>query len=243
MESREDGRFEHLFLGGAIDNSFTPSIWEPPSKIGEESNGLDGPSMALWGFQSYQVSSGSSNIIRLAPLWALVGPIGWEIVIEKIEWDQNLMDNTVGSPSTSSAHIIINPTNNPINTSVEYEYTITKSTSFQMDRNITETAGVGVSAEVTVSAGVGFVDASATAGFSAFAEISGTLSSSRQAGEENSVTTRFSEEVTVEPKTTLKHTAKFKKTTCRGLRWTGHVLLKFDTGITEVGRVYRTASL
>ena len=144
------------------------------------------------------------------------------------------MTTSTGQPSSSSAGVTTNATSDPITTDIAYEYTTTKSSRFQFDNSITTTVGVEVSSEVSVSAGGAFVSGTATAGFRAFSEISGTFSQSKELAKEETVTHHFSEKVTVPPRKQLEHNAVFRKVECRGLEWKGRIFVRYADGARHV---------
>jgi hypothetical protein len=222
-----DGTFEETRLGGRVeeqsgDNIRSPLIMEPPS-----------PNMSLLGIRAFATNFGARPL-AFEPIWVTNPPTGYEIVIDRIVWDQSRMTTSTGQPSSTSAGVSTNATSDPITTTIAYEYTTTKSSRFQLDNSITTTVGVEVSSEVSVSADAGFVSGTATAGFSAFSEISGTFSHSKELAKEETVTHQFSEEVTVPPQKQLEHNAVFRKVECRGLEWKGRIFVRYADGARHV---------
>lgn len=220
-----DGTFYEKHLGGLVNEQYgvrSPVIMEPPL-----------PNMSLLGFRAFGTNF-NDRPAAFEPIWVANPPTGYEIVIDRIVWDQSRMTTSTGRPSSTSAGVSTNATSDPIITTIAYEYTTTKSSRFQLDSSITTTFGVEVSSEVSVSASSGFVSGTATAGFSAFSEISGTFSTSEELAKEETVSHTFSEEVTIPPRKQLEHNAVFRKVECRGLEWKGRVFVRYVDGARHV---------
>ena len=227
FDAPADGTYAETRLGGNTeeesgDNIRAPVIMEPPSQ-----------NMSLLGFRAFGTNFGTRPL-AIEPLWVTNPPIGYEVVIDRIVWDQSRMTTSTGQPSSSSAGVTTNATPNAITTDISYEYTTTKSSRFSFDNSITTTVGVEVRSEVSVSAGGAFVSGTATSGFSAFSEISGTFSQSKELAKDETVTHRFSEKVTVPPQKQLEHNAVFRKVECRGLEWKGRIFVRYTDGARHV---------